>query len=110
MPIQALSVDALLLPQWPVPPQVRAVFSTRQGGVSGAPYDSLNLGSHVGDDAAAVAAAWFVTGRGTPASLRPVTDGVVVAPVPPPLAGAATTVVSVHEVRLERAFPGWGLL
>lgn len=55
MPIQALSVDALLLPQWPVPPQVRAVFSTRQGGVSGAPYDSLNLGSHVGDDAAAVA-------------------------------------------------------
>lgn len=60
--------------------------------------------------AAAVAAAWFVTGRGTPASLRPVTDGVVVAPVPPPLAGAAITVVSVHEVRLERAFPGWGLL
>jgi len=25
-------------------------FSTRQGGVSAAPYDSLNLGSHVGDN------------------------------------------------------------
>ncbi|MCW2680458.1 MAG: hypothetical protein JWM62_1859 [Frankiales bacterium] len=30
-------------------------FTTREGGVSRAPYDSLNLGSHVGDDPAAVA-------------------------------------------------------
>lgn len=34
---------------------VTAVVSTRHGGVSGAPYDSLNLGGHVGDDPAAVA-------------------------------------------------------
>jgi YfiH family protein len=41
---------------WPAPPGVRAVCSTREGGVSHAPYDSLNLGDHVGDDAQAVAA------------------------------------------------------
>lgn len=36
-------------PQWDVPPHVRAVCTTRAGGVSPAPYDSMNLGSHVGD-------------------------------------------------------------
>ena len=46
----------LLAPAWPVPEQVRAACSTRSGGVSAAPYDSLNLGDHVGDDAGAVAA------------------------------------------------------
>ena len=45
----------LLLPDWPAPGHVRAVVSTRQGGVSGGPYASLNLGTHVGDDAMAVA-------------------------------------------------------
>jgi YfiH family protein len=44
----------MLTPGWAVPPQVRAVCSTRDGGVSGAPYDTLNLGDHVGDDPAAV--------------------------------------------------------
>lgn len=44
----------LLVPDWPVPSNVRAAVSTRQGGVSGGPYASLNLGTHVGDDAAAV--------------------------------------------------------
>ena len=34
---------------------VTAVVSTRHGGVSAGPYDSLNLGGHVGDDPAAVA-------------------------------------------------------
>jgi polyphenol oxidase len=34
---------------------VTAVVSTRHGGVSAGPYDSLNLGAHVGDDPAAVA-------------------------------------------------------
>ena len=32
------------------------VFTSRAGGVSAAPYDSFNLGTHVGDDAADVAA------------------------------------------------------
>jgi len=39
---------------WDVPDHVHAVTSTRTGGVSMAPYDSLNLGDHVGDDIAAV--------------------------------------------------------
>jgi polyphenol oxidase len=43
-----------LLPQWPVPAQVRALCTTRAGGMSGAPYDSLNLGPHVGDHPAHV--------------------------------------------------------
>jgi YfiH family protein len=34
---------------------VRAVFTLRLGGVSSAPFASLNLGAHVGDDARAVA-------------------------------------------------------
>ena len=40
---------------WPAPAGVRAVCSTREGGVSAGPYESLNLGDHVGDDAIAVA-------------------------------------------------------
>lgn len=39
---------------WPAPPNVRAAFSLREGGVSLPPYDSLNLGDHVGDDPLAV--------------------------------------------------------
>ncbi|MGH6638798.1 MAG: peptidoglycan editing factor PgeF, partial [Polaromonas sp.] len=38
-----------LIPDWPAPKGVRAVFTTRAGGVSAVPYDSLNLGDHVGD-------------------------------------------------------------
>lgn len=44
----------LLVPDWPAPANVRAVVSTREGGVSRGPYTSLNLGSHVGDEADAV--------------------------------------------------------
>lgn len=45
-----------LLPDWPVPAGIRAVFTTRAGGVSVPPFDSFNLGDHVRDDPAAVAA------------------------------------------------------
>lgn len=38
---------------WDVP-GVRAAITTRVGGASPAPFDSLNLGGHVGDDPAAV--------------------------------------------------------
>ncbi len=38
-----------------LPDGVRAWFTLRTGGVSAAPFDSLNLGDHVGDDPAAVA-------------------------------------------------------
>lgn len=44
-----------LTPDWPAPAWVKACVTTRTGGVSLAPFDSLNLGDHVGDDPAAVA-------------------------------------------------------
>ncbi|MCU7851117.1 MAG: peptidoglycan editing factor PgeF [Candidatus Thiodiazotropha sp. (ex Monitilora ramsayi)] len=44
-----------LTPDWPVPDHVKSLITTRQGGVSLPPYDSLNLAHHVGDDPAAVA-------------------------------------------------------
>ena len=44
----------MLLPDWGAPPSVRAAFTLRTGGVSVAPYDSLNLGAHVGDAPASV--------------------------------------------------------
>lgn len=39
-----------------MPVRVRRVTTTRTGGVSRPPYDTFNLGDHVGDDPAAVAA------------------------------------------------------
>jgi YfiH family protein len=44
----------ILRPDWPAPPGVHAAFTLRGGGTSAAPYDSLNVGAHVADDAAAV--------------------------------------------------------
>jgi polyphenol oxidase len=44
----------LIIPDWPAPAGVRALVTTRLGGVSAAPYDSLNLGGRVGDVASAV--------------------------------------------------------
>ncbi len=44
----------ILIPEWPAPQNVKALQTTRLGGVSGAPYDSLNLGDHVGDAPLAV--------------------------------------------------------
>lgn len=44
-----------IVPDWPAPPGVHALSTTRRDGVSVAPYDSLNLGDHVGDLAAHVA-------------------------------------------------------
>jgi YfiH family protein len=44
-----------LVPQWPAPSSVQAVFTTRAGGVSQGRYASLNLGDHVGDAPADVA-------------------------------------------------------
>lgn len=42
-------------PSWIAPPGVCAFTTTRTGGVSQAPFDSLNLALHVGDDPAQVA-------------------------------------------------------
>jgi polyphenol oxidase len=43
-----------LLPEWQAPPGVRALSTTREGGVSQSPWDTLNLGTHVGDAREAV--------------------------------------------------------
>lgn len=43
-----------LIPDWPAPAQVKACVTTRAGGVSLAPFDSLNLGDHVEDSPEAV--------------------------------------------------------
>ncbi|MEQ6290621.1 peptidoglycan editing factor PgeF [Vogesella sp. MAHUQ-64] len=45
-----------ITPAWPLPANVGSLITTRKGGVSPAPYASLNLGDHVGDDAANVSA------------------------------------------------------
>jgi YfiH family protein len=59
--VHVLSFDAvkgtgmnLIVPDWPAPDSVKALVTTRAGGVSKHPYDSLNLGGHVGDDLVAV--------------------------------------------------------
>lgn len=43
------------VPDWPAPANVHSLVTTRQGGVSLPPYDSMNLASHVGDDPKRVA-------------------------------------------------------
>lgn len=46
----------MIQPDWPAPPNVHSLMTTREGGVSLAPWAGLNLGDHVGDDPAHVAA------------------------------------------------------
>lgn len=40
----------MLKPEWHLPLNVRALYSTRTGGVSQSPFDSFNLAEHVGDE------------------------------------------------------------
>ncbi|WP_145580074.1 purine nucleoside phosphorylase YfiH [Yersinia vastinensis] len=49
-------MNKLILPDWPAPARVKACSTTRHGGISEFPYDSLNLGTHVGDTASTVIA------------------------------------------------------
>jgi hypothetical protein len=44
-----------IVPDWPAPANVRAFMTTRAGGVSQPPYDSMNPASHVGDAPESVA-------------------------------------------------------
>jgi hypothetical protein len=46
----------VILPDWPAPARVHGLMTVRTGGVSHAPWASFNLGDHVGDDPAHVAA------------------------------------------------------
>lgn len=43
--------EPFIYPDWPAPNTVKALSTTRQAGVSLAPYDGFNLASHVGDTA-----------------------------------------------------------
>jgi polyphenol oxidase len=45
----------VITPDWPAPPGVRSAFTLRTGGVSLAPYDSLNVGAGIGDSPEAIA-------------------------------------------------------
>ena len=47
MPTEAVP---LIHQQWPAPANVGALCTTREGGISQPPWDSLNLGCHVGDN------------------------------------------------------------
>lgn len=51
-----LSDNSFITPDWPAPANVKSLQTTRIGGKSVAPYDSLNLGGHVGDEPLTVAA------------------------------------------------------
>lgn len=42
--------NSFIVPDWPAPANVKTLQTTRHGGYSLPPYDSLNLGAHVGDD------------------------------------------------------------
>ncbi|MGH8621552.1 MAG: peptidoglycan editing factor PgeF [Burkholderiales bacterium] len=45
-----------IIPDWPAPPGVKALITTRAGGFSEGPFASFNLGLRTGDDPQAVAA------------------------------------------------------
>lgn len=55
MPVSTNARPEFITPDWPAPPGVRALATTRAGGCSVGPWTGLNLGAHVGDDAQAVA-------------------------------------------------------
>ena len=49
-----MSAHGWIVPDWPAPPTVRALITTRAGGASHSAYAGLNLGLHSGDDIEAV--------------------------------------------------------
>jgi len=44
-----------IVPDWPAPPRVRSLITTRNGGASRGPFASFNIGTRSGDDISAVA-------------------------------------------------------
>ena len=51
---KTLNKADVIIPNWPAPPSVKAIQTTRNGGVSLNPFDSLNLAEHVQDNALCV--------------------------------------------------------
>ncbi|MFB0935820.1 MAG: peptidoglycan editing factor PgeF [Propionivibrio sp.] len=68
--MSTLNSREFIIPDWPAPPGVGYLVTTRQGGVSQGKFSSLNLGDHVGDDPKAVAANRSIVGRS--AGIQPV--------------------------------------
>jgi YfiH family protein len=56
MQASSMTPEDWIVPDWPAPPAVQAVVTSRHGGVSRGTYASMNPADHVGDDPAAVAA------------------------------------------------------
>lgn len=44
-----MNTNNLIIPNWPSPVNIQACTTTRLGGVSRQPYETLNLATHVGD-------------------------------------------------------------
>lgn len=82
-----------ITPQWAAPKGVRAAFTLRGGGVSAAPFDTLNLGAHVGDDPLRVAE-----------NRRRVVQGLALPASPAWLQQVHG--VAVHELAADAAAPG----
>ncbi|WP_084040271.1 peptidoglycan editing factor PgeF [Demequina sp. NBRC 110053] len=78
--------------------EVRAFFTTRAGGVSQPPYDSLNVADHVGDDPVDVARNREIVARhaGAPVTFLTAEHGIAVARISRPgeLAQAADALVT----------------
>jgi YfiH family protein len=63
-------VPEFIFPDWAAPEGVRALATTRRGGASNDPWQGFNLGDHVGDAPAAVAANRALLRRELPAEPR----------------------------------------
>ena len=48
----------IIIPSWPAPTNISAAITTRSGGCSISPWDSLNLAFHVGDNPKSVKQNW----------------------------------------------------
>lgn len=62
-----MSETSWIKADWPAPAHIHTLVTTRGGGVSPAPYHSLNLGKHVGDSDALVQQNRALVGQQLPA-------------------------------------------
>jgi len=69
-PNSPAAAPSCFAPDWQRPARVRAILTTRRGGVSRPPFDSFNLGAFCGDDPGAVAANRAALRRMLPAEPR----------------------------------------
>jgi YfiH family protein len=60
--------NSWIVPDWPAPARVRALVTTRDGGVSAGPYTALNLGLWTGEDAQVIEQNRALLGAALPAA------------------------------------------